>query len=59
MTIRIEIDENRLKELVYADLREKLGSVSFSPADIKIEVRSKQNYRSEWEKAEFRAILSI
>lgn len=55
--IRIEIDEKTLTTLVHEYLVKQLG-VDILPDvyDIKIEVKSKQNYRSEWEKAEFRAV---
>lgn len=55
MKIEIEIDEKRLRELVLDEIHDKLGSIAFTPDDVKIEVKSKQNYRSEWEPAKFRA----
>ena len=58
MKIRIEIDEQTLRGLVYAHLMEQLGSVNVEQDDIKIEVKSKQNYRSEWEAAAFRAVVN-
>lgn len=59
MRINIEIDEAALRELVTRHLKEKLGSVGFDPKKIIIEVKSKQNYKSEWEAAAFRARLDI
>lgn len=53
-TIKIEIDENKLKELV-ADYIESRTGQSIPIDKIKIEVKSKQNYKAEWETASFRA----
>lgn len=55
MKLNIEIDENELKRLVFNHLQEKLGEVPLLMTDIQIEVKSQQNYKSEWEKAAFRA----
>lgn len=55
MKFNIEIDENELKRLVFNHLQEKLGEVPLLMTDIQIEVKSQQNYKSEWEKAAFRA----
>lgn len=54
MKIQIELDEKGLRALVLRHLSEKLN-VELSEDDIVIEVRSKQNYKSEWERAAFRA----
>lgn len=53
--IKVEITERDLKELVVKHLREVIGD-HFESSQVKIEVKSKQNYRSEWEVADFRAI---
>lgn len=51
-----EIDENDLKQLVFDHFVEVFGNISgLKVDDIKIEVKSKQNYKSEWEMANFRA----
>lgn len=50
-------DENDIRELIKQDLEKKMPGVTFSFEDIKIEVKSKQNYRSEWESAAFRATV--
>lgn len=55
MHIKFLITETELKQLVVAHLGEKLGNITFAPENLKIEVKSKQNYKSEWEVAEFRA----
>jgi hypothetical protein len=54
MKIQIEINEADLRRLVADKIGETMGA-PISPDDILIEVKSKQNYRAEWEKAEFRA----
>lgn len=58
MKIRVEIDEAKLKSLVL-DYLEDILTVSLKSEDVTIEVKSKQNYKSEWEKAEFRAIYQV
>jgi hypothetical protein len=57
MKIRAEVDEKILRNLVMTYLSEQLGTIDFKEEDIKIEVKSKQNYKSEWEQAAFRAVL--
>lgn len=59
MNLKIEISEKDLRELVRRHLEEKLGSLPLKPEGIRIEVKSKQNYRSEWEPAAFRATYEI
>lgn len=56
MTINIQLTERDLIRLVLADLSNKTG-FDLTANDIKIEVKSKQNYKSEWETAEFRATV--
>jgi len=53
---RIEISEKELRDLVDEHLRRKLGSCVFDEKNVVIEVKSKQNYKSEWEQAAFRAV---
>lgn len=55
--IEIEYDESALRELVLKDLQRTMPNVDFADSDIKIEVKSKQNFRSEWEPASFRATV--
>lgn len=58
--LSITINESTLRSLVIAYLQEQLGDAGglLKPEDIKIEVKSKQNYRSEWETASFRAVVN-
>lgn len=53
----IEITEYDLRKLVREYLSLKMG-IKLDDSDIKIETKSKQNYKSEWESAEFRARAS-
>ena len=55
MKIRIEFTEKDLKRLIIQDL-EGLLNDSYDEKNIKIEVKSSQNYKAEWEQANFRAI---
>lgn len=52
MEINITIDEKKLRELVVSHLESILGDVEITKDDIKIETKSKQNYKSEWERAD-------
>ena len=54
----VKIDESALKKLIKNHLEEITGVVNVDVTDIKIEVKSKQNYRSEWETSAFRAEYS-
>jgi len=55
MRIRIELTEEDLRRLVADEIRARTGG-PFDEKRVTIEVKSKQNYRSEWESAAFRAI---
>lgn len=57
MKIRIELNETLLKELVLRHLTNQLGE-AFDPIrdNVKIEVKSTQNYKAEWEPALYRAV---
>jgi predicted component of type VI protein secretion system len=54
MKLDVELTEEDLKKLVIRHL-EKILNCELSIDDVKIEVKSKQNYKSEWEVAAFRA----
>ena len=55
MKLNIEVTEKDLRDLVLDFVRNKLGDVNISGESVIIEVKSKQNYRAEWESAKFRA----
>jgi hypothetical protein len=59
MKVKVVIDETELKNLVYDKIRETLGAFKFDPTAVKILVKSKQNYKSEWEEAEFKAEYEV
>lgn len=58
MKIAVELTDVDLRQLVLAELTNRID-VPFQPHDVKIEVKSKQNYKSEWEPAEFRARIEV
>lgn len=55
--LQITVDEKTLKGLVRDHLADILGDINLSSDDVAIETKSKQNYRSEWEVAAFRATV--
>lgn len=55
MKIRIEITEKDLQKLIHQHLEDQVGA-KINPEMIRIEVKSKQNFKSEWERADFRAV---
>lgn len=57
MRLEVSINEVEMRQVLLEHVREKLGDVSITLDDIKIETKSKQNYRSEWEEASYRATL--
>lgn len=56
--LTFEIDETLLRTILKNYIQSKLGDIVVEEDDVKIEVKSKQNYRSEWENASFRARYS-
>jgi len=59
MIIHIELSESDIKELIREKLCKDTGLADISLKNVKIEVKSKQNYRSEWEEAAFRGIFNL
>jgi len=55
MKIRIEIDENALTKLIMDYLCDRLD-MDIEKNKVVIQVKSKQNYKAEWEKADFRCV---
>lgn len=49
--IIIELNEEDIKRLIFEYIQKKLGTVEFQQSAVKILVKSKQNYRAEWENA--------
>lgn len=56
MHIRIELDGNAVRKIIREYIRSKLGDVSLDEKRLNIQVKSTQNYKSEWETAAFRAV---
>lgn len=52
--INIELNEADVKKLIRQELQRQLGEIPLKDDAVKIETKSKQNYRSEWESAAFR-----
>jgi hypothetical protein len=56
----VELTEDDLKELVSSHLRGILGSLTYEKSlRVHILVKSKQNYKSEWEEAAFKATVEV
>lgn len=54
-SVAIVYTEEELRRLVYQDMENKLGDdVVLDEKKVKIEVKSKQNFKAEWEDAAFR-----
>jgi len=56
MQLQIELTEQELKNLIRDYLEKKLGDVTVDMSKLDIQVKSKQNYKSEWESAAFKAV---
>jgi hypothetical protein len=57
MKMRLELTEDMVRQLIMQHLAAKLGDVDIKEKDVRIEVKSTQNYKSEWEPATFRAVF--
>jgi hypothetical protein len=57
MKIHANLGAEEVRKLIIAHLEEKTGG-PIKEADLTIEVKSKQNYKAEWERADFRAQFS-
>lgn len=55
MKIHIELDSHQLKALVIEHLQNRLGNVALDVKNLRIEVKSKHNWKAEWEDALYRA----
>lgn len=54
-TVQVEIGTEELKELVVRHLESKFGDLDLDKNKLAIQVKSAQNFKAEWESAEFRA----
>ncbi len=59
MNIEITLTEVDLKRLVMDELQRRMGDMSLDSSEVKIETKSSQNFKSEWETANFRARVHI
>lgn len=59
MNVTIEITETDLKKMIVDRLNKEVPGADVKETDVRIEVKSKQNYKSEWESAAFRASISV
>jgi len=59
MKVKIEIDERELRKLVLDHIGLRLGEVPLDKNRVHIRVKSKQNYKSEWEEAAFMATYEV
>lgn len=55
MQITIDIDDSLVRELIYDYLQRILEGVEFDKTKVKILVKSKQNYKADWEDATLKA----
>lgn len=55
MAVNIEVDEETLRALVIKHLQTVCEGLAIDNNDITIEVKSKNNFKSEWETAAYRA----
>lgn len=55
MKATLTITREELRQIIIDKFRESLIG-SFDPQKVKIEVKSTQNYKAEWEPADFRAV---
>lgn len=56
MKIKFEYDEEELKKLIIRDIEERLGTIPINEKKITIEVKTKMNFRSEWESGQFKLV---
>lgn len=57
--IKIEYSATDLKNLVLKDLQGKFPGQKIELHQVAIETKSKQNYKREWETADFRASINV
>jgi ribosome maturation protein Sdo1 len=55
MKIKIEYTEEDLKQLIINDLESKI-EIPFNKDFLHIQVKSSQNFKAEWETANFKAV---
>lgn len=58
MKINVELTEGDIREILAEYVNDRY-SLSLKPEELHIQVKSKQNYRSEWEYADIRLNLAL
>lgn len=58
MQIEIKLTETDVKQLILNEIEKRLGEIPLDTSKVRIETKSKQNYKSEWEEAAFRVNYS-
>ena len=56
MKLQVDLTKNELHAALVRYIEAELG-IDIADCDLRIEVKSKQNYKSEWEEAEYRATV--
>ena len=56
MNIKIILSEMDITRLVMAEIQNKLGDIQLGNGDVKIMVKTKHNFKAEWETGEFQAV---
>jgi hypothetical protein len=59
MRVKVELTKVDLEKLILNHVRATLDDDDISLTDIVIETKSKQNFKSEWEVADFRASITV
>ena len=55
MKFNCTVPSDKIKELICEYLNRQLGELTVKPEDVRIEVKSKQNYKAVWEEANIQA----
>jgi hypothetical protein len=59
MNIEITLTEADLRALVVNELERRMGDIKLEASDVKIETKSSQNFKAEWETAHYRARVNV
>lgn len=59
MLVEIQLSQEDVKKLILDELSKRLGEVHLDKTKVFIETKSKQNYKSEWETADFRVTYKV
>ena len=59
MNITIELTRKDMEKLIAAEIQRRMGDVEIDASKVDIKVKSKQNYKAEWESADFKATYAV